>query len=260
VRPAPWATRLILLWAAACAPPERFRVGTFNIKNSADPVPANETWAERRDFVFQTMVELEVDLWAIQEALPDQLAEIGTTFGGDYDILSVGDDVLLSRKRRFLLGASGSAIVGDDPVRWILWADVSDRSSGRALRFHATHLGGTPDQLRQVRDRVQQAERPILAGDFNALPGPNPWGIFAGMSTFTADGSLVDVYGDLHPDNRIASGCGWDASCPNFGVDGRVDWILADPGFIPVDAAIEIRRRGTQNVSDHWPVAATLVL
>lgn len=108
----------------------------------------------------------------------------------------------------------------------------------------------------------------IMTGDFNTLPYTyDRWPTSPAWAPpvrswayeiMTED--LRDGYGELHPDNRVPSGCGWSAECPDWGIDARIDWLLHSDGLHTVTSTIIDTLVMGQRPSDHLPLVEDLEL
>lgn len=243
----------------ACAPTELV-VGTFNLRvaNRADDESGNG-WDARRDSVFALL--RTAHLWGLQEVGDGQLADLRAAFP-DRGVLAVD--------RGLAQPLGESEVIFYDPLRLVLVDDVAAVQVGRdrlaleatfappgdpPFRFITTHVDGTRNEFYRLRDVVTLVDDVVLVGDFNALPGSNPW--VDPLLPLLSD-LLDDAYARAHPRELATTSGGWPVERPQLPVDMRIDWILTR-GFETVDAEIlHARRPDGGPISDHAPVVATL--
>lgn len=162
--------------------------------------------------------------------------------------------------RRLRGGVSGNAVLSRFPVvaranqplpsrpglyrRGLLRVTVD--VSGQRVDVFATHLEHASrhvrrEQARAVAERVQRSRVPVLVGgDLNAEPGTPP------LRSLNRRG-LVD------PWPLVGRGPG--RTVPAYDPRRRIDFLLADTSFLPVDATVL-----TSRVSDHRAVRVELKL
>lgn len=214
-------------------------------------------WPARRETAVAVIQEINADLVGLQEVTDAQHADLQATLGATYAFYAAGE-------LRALVRRDSGITVTDTTVLPLTSADdrvlLTLHLTGD-LVFAVTHAAGDAASLQQIRAALP-VRRVLLVGDFNAFPGPNPW--FPELqSIFTHDAAWRDVYATVTPlEARKPSGCGW-GSCAVylFGIDGRIDWVLATADLQPLAAETWIRHTPTGgNVSDHWPVSGSVKL
>jgi endonuclease/exonuclease/phosphatase family metal-dependent hydrolase len=175
------------LWSDFVEQPRTLRVGTLNLRNTAD------RWNERANLLIEQLSELEPDALGLQELRrpSTQGWRIVTGARAKQPTRQRRIRLLRSQKtgvRRFW---EGLAILTDLPVLESERLDlrygnrVAQRAllrlpDGHVLDFYNTHLDHTPghdhvrlDQVGRILDWMgQRSQLPqILVGDFNSLPG-----------------------------------------------------------------------------------------
>ncbi len=269
---------------AAPLEPGRTRAMSFNIRygTAAD---GENAWEHRRFLVRLTIRDQSPDLIGLQEALAFQVDELDTAFRGYRSVGAGRDDgdragemcAVLYRASRFELLEHGTFWLSETPdepgsmgwdaacPRIATWVRLHDRfclpDTFVFASVHMDHVGETArrEGARVVRERLAEVAGGmplIVAGDFNATGGPGgsePWDVLC------ADGSLRDTWLEAGGE----SGPEGDGTFHGFDGEpdtGRIDWILASPGW-EVEAASIVRssRRGRWP-SDHYPVTADFTL
>lgn len=285
-------------YVAAHAPagPE-IRVVTFNIRydNKGD---GEDRWEKRRDNVVAFLREQHPDIIGLQEALHNQL-EFITGAMPEMGVLGVGRDdgktrgeyaAILYRKDRWQPAEHGDFWLSDTPevagskswgnnvVRICTWAHfvpVKGHEKGGFYHFNV-HLDHESQPARErgvvlMMDRIGNRAHPdsvIVTGDFNAgednravtaMKGETSLADLApnGATIERARIRFADSFRALHPDEKTAG------TFNSFrGVtDGiKIDYIFTAPGIRVKTAMIHRERPGDRDLSDHFPVSATLVL
>lgn len=282
---------LVLLLAAcagtavrAAAPACPTRVLTFNIRyGAADDGP--DSWRHRRYLVRLAIHDTDPDLIGLQECLAFQADELAAAFG-EYRLVGAGRDdgdragemcAVMVRGTRYEILESGHAWLSETPQRpgppaWdaactrlLTWVRVVDRyCEPDTFVFANTHLdhAGTTARaegarvIRRTLADVADGQRVILTGDFNApAETSEPWRL---LTDGAAPGpALRDVW--LAADRRdLPADLGTFHGFTGEPSRGRIDWILADPGWRVVWAGADTAARGGRWPSDHFPVAAEL--
>lgn len=245
-----------LLLFAACAPAD-LRVATFNLRTSAwDESGSYGPWPERRALALALVDAIDADLWAFQEAAPDQRSDLAALLGATHETYPVGEQILAFRRSFRWEGARSILLGRADGPRVAVALELVDRR-GAGLVFVGAHASGDEEELVRVRDFVLGYAVPaVLAGDFNGPAGTNPWGVPPALPVLTAGGGLRDAFSAPH---EVRSSACWELGCAPD-VDGaRVDWILATPDHEPVHAeTVQAWTEGGVPVSDHFPQVADL--
>ena len=178
--------------SALSAHADDFRLLSFNIRY-ANPKDGADRWENRREAVAKLIRE-EADLAGLQEALPEQRAEIAERCA-EFSVIGAGREPgdngeaspILFRKDRFEAMASGTFWLSDTPEtpgsrswgntlpRICTWAKLRDAKSGAAFFFFNTHLDHQSQPSREralvlIAQRMQArdgSEAAVLGGDFN---------------------------------------------------------------------------------------------
>lgn len=274
---------LAALLLSTVAPPvlaqAPLRVLSFNIRYGTAR-DGDHVWPNRRAYTFATIRDHAPHIAGIQEALRFQLDEIGAAIPG-YREIGVGRDdghtageyaaILVDTARLTVVSfgqfwfsdtpdVPGSRHWGNNVTRLCTWARLADRATGDTLRVYNLHWDHESQPARErsaamLLDRIAgdtpPRERVLVLGDFNADEGN------AAFQALLRDARtpLVDTYRAAHP---RATNVGTFNAFRGDSTQGKIDAILAGPGWRVVDAVIDRRRWGARWASDHFAVAAIL--
>lgn len=275
----------------------QIHVVTFNIRydNKGD---GDNRWDKRRDNVVAFLRDQHADVIGLQEALHSQLQYIADALP-EMGVLGVGRDdgktkgeysAILYRKDRWRPAEDGHFWFSDTPeavgskswgnhvVRICTWArfvPVKDTDKGSFYHFnlHIDHES-QPSRERSVvllLDRIGARAHPdpvVVTGDFNsgednlavkAMKGDVPLADLApnGSSVEHNRIHFTDSFRALHPDEKTVG------TFNDFRgrTDGpKIDYIFIAPGIRATEASIHRLRPGDRDLSDHFPVSATLTL
>ncbi|MEV6348213.1 endonuclease/exonuclease/phosphatase family protein [Actinoplanes sp. NPDC051851] len=264
---------------AGPAAPGDLDVMTFNLKYASRATP--NSWKQRRP-VMRTLLTVEhPDLIGTQEGLPDQLRDIESDLGPEYDWIGLGrdggddgehmaiffDTTRLSpvKSGNYWLsttpGVPASVSWGTNFTRMVTWVLFADLRTGRHFYAVNTHLDNTSENARRhaarlIRSRLAALDDLpiILTGDFNS-PAETGSQVYRTLVTEPGYQDVWDTAPSRGPEYQ---------SIHNYQPlvrDGeRDDWILATPGVLPVAVLMNTYRRGRQYPSDHLPVEARIRL
>jgi len=254
---------------------------TYNIRRRMPQVLSTrharaDRWASRLP-ALRLLLEAEAPaVLGIQEALPDQSAQLSEALGERYASVGTGRDrdrggervelrvdttrLTIVRHESFWLSATprvpGSHTYGNMIPRTAVHAELEDRATGARLHVVVTHFDHLSARSRrhsavQLRTFTDALEGPVaVMGDFNAVVGSS-------THRELTRGRLVDsreVAGE-----RLDPGWGSysDYGPPRVG-GRRLDWLLVD-GAAHVDrAGVGALRPGGVAPSDHDPVHAVV--
>ena len=258
------------------------RVMTFNLRVDTW-VDGRNRWERRRDAVADRIRSWDPDLLGTQEGQDAMLTFLRGRLD-DYGFYGAGRDdgrrsgemcgvfYRTSRFERldgghFWLSATpdtpGSRGWGATFPRMVTWVKLKPRGGGGAFVWLNTHFDAWNARARAESARLLRARLSVLAGtlpclvtgDFNAAPDSAPYRTLVGEP---AGGGprLRDVYRAAHPvagrgEGTVHLFTGWRGG-------PRMDWILASPEFVAVDAVIDTVRGPQGYPSDHFPVVATV--
>jgi len=259
--------------------PMKLCVATFNLRYASDQGP--NSWPVRRPVMRESLLRLAPDILGTQEGLRSQLEDLAADLP-DYGWIGAGRDggdegefmAIFYRRERFAPLATNHFWLSDTPEvvasstwgntcrRMVTWARFREMSSGREFYFWNTHLdhevalaSEKSAELIHKRLAALGAEHPlILTGDFNCAAGSSrPYQIL------TQEAGLADTWQmarkRVNKDYNTFQGF---REPQRKGV--RIDWILAR-GKVEVEKTeIVTFACNGQFPSDHFPVAAWLIL
>jgi endonuclease/exonuclease/phosphatase family metal-dependent hydrolase len=269
------------------APPARITVVSFNIRNG-NAFDGSNGWKKRREMVFDVLREQDADFVGIQEALNSQINQLRDEFP-EYrhrgkkrfklpmPVLNEATPIFYRHERwaldkkdqgTFWLsdspGSSGSKDWGNFLPRIVTWARFVEKDTGAAVYVFNTHFDNSSERSRRksaelLAERIAERKHPdpvIVTGDFNAGESSEPIRYLKGE----VDGSpvrLVDTYRVAHPRRRnVGTFNGWDGKTTG----PKIDYILVEPETDVRSARILRFNRDGRYPSDHFPVAAEVVV
>ncbi|MBA2115107.1 endonuclease/exonuclease/phosphatase family protein [Bremerella alba] len=255
-------------------------VMSFNIRYGTAKDGDNH-WDKRKEFVAETIQEVNPDLLGTQECLGfqrDFLAEHLTGYEVHAAAREDGKEkgemcAVFFRTDRFEKLDAGHFWLSETPSvpgskswdsslpRMASWVKLKDKKSGsdRPIVFINTHFDHRgPDSrfeaAKLIRNRITQFADAdvILTGDFNAGEGSKPY-----VAMFAEESPVVDTYRTAHPEKKADEGTfsGFDVSKTG---GARIDWLGASRGWNVVEAKILPIHRSGRTPSDHLPITAKL--
>jgi endonuclease/exonuclease/phosphatase family metal-dependent hydrolase len=260
-------------------------VMSFNIRYGTANDGEN-SWAARRQMLFDVVRQENADLVGLQEALDFQIREI-LTMAPQYAVVGIGRDdgraageysAILFRKDRLHVAEAGTFWFSETPAvvasrswgngipRICTWARFIDRD-GSAFWHYNLHLDHQSQPSRErssellatrIEERATSTEPVIVTGDFNAgEDNPALRSLVAGAAN-NAPGRLVDTFREIYPEERQV---GTFSGFKEGSIDGpKIDYVLVTPGTEVLAAAIVRTGRSGRYPSDHFPVTARVRL
>lgn len=263
------------------APPTGTQISamTFNIRRL---VPENRTtspdgWDVRRPAVESMLRAAPPTVLGLQEAKLPQLDAVRAALPQHQ---LVGDltpnpdryeyNPIVVDRRRFAVAEWGQHWLSDTPAvpfstswgntvpRFVTWARLTDRATGRPLLVLNTHLDNTSESSRvrsaqTIAGRLRElSDVPVvLTGDFNCAAATA-----AAHRALVQDGPLDDCWS--HTSARKGPDYGTLPAYRNPVVGGdRIDWVLCR-GLRTVGATVDVNRPLGVWPSDHAPVRTVL--
>lgn len=268
------------------------RALSFNIRYGTARDGAN-AWSERKQLVFDLIRRQSADVVGLQEALRFQIDEIrGATEG--YAEIGVGRDdgkekgeysAILYRAARFRVDSSGTFWLSDTPeavgstswgndiCRVCTWARLVEKGTDRAFWVFNTHFDHRSQPSRErsaelIGRRIRERSEPdpfLLMGDLNAGEDNRAVRYLVGALDRASSGdhdvlpapAMRDTFRALHPD---ADGVGTFNGFAGRTSGAKIDYIFAPPWVEVKEAAILRDSTDGRYPSDHFPVAARVVL
>jgi len=255
-------------------------VMSFNIRYGTAKDGENH-WDKRKEFVAETIQEVNPDLLGTQECLGFQRDFLARHLPG-YEVHAAAREdgkekgemcAIFFRAERFEKLDGGHFWLSETPqvpgskswdsslTRMASWVKLKDKQAADAwpivfINTHFDHRGANArfESAKLIREKITQfAEADvILTGDFNAGEGSKPYG-----AMFADDSPLVDTYRIAHPEKKPGEGTFSGFEVQNTG-GARIDWIGATRGWKVNEAKILTNHRDGRTPSDHLPVTATL--
>lgn len=252
---------------------------TFNLRYASTSEP--NSWAARRPVMRRLLRREAPTFIGTQEGLYQQLLDIHTDLGPDYDWIGTGREggshdestAIFYDARRLAPLEHDTYWLSDTPrtigsntwgaalPRIVTWVRFRDRAAG-GQEFYVlnTHFDHVSQYAREraallVTEGIGAFDRSlpvVVTGDFNAAAHTNQ-----AYDTLIASG-LVDTWDAAAERGRLyATFHGYKPLTP----DGdRIDWILTTPRVTVHRARINTFALNGQFPSDHLPVQASLTL
>ena len=265
---------------------EPIRVMSFNIRFD-NPKDGENAWPHRRDWVGELILEHQVDVLGLQEALRSQIDDLQERLP-TYNWYGVGRDdgrhageyaPIFYNADRFELVHGGHFWLCEKPdepgrkdwesacTRITTWValrqkGVNGTPTGPKQYFYNTHFDHVSKEARLksaelIRSRIAAVNdgEVVLTGDFNCTAGSPPIeALVAGADQSPA--VLSDAFALGKNVHKGPSGT-WNG----FRVvkpDARIDFIFVSPGWrVAAHRILDVQRDG-RFPSDHCPVLATL--
>lgn len=257
-------------------------VMSFNIRyGTADD--GENSWAYRRDLLFDVIRERAPDVLGTQEALRFQLDELTGALQG-YNVIGVGRDdggtageyaAILFRSSRFEVQRQGTFWFSDSPERpgsigWgahlpriCTWARLRDRETGRSFYVYNVHFDHESQESREksaalLLERIRQRTNPnpvIVTGDFNAGEDNPAILQLTGQTDATPTVRLRDSFRPLWP---AATEVGTFHGFKGVTSGSKIDAILVSSEWRVDSASIVRTSRDDRYPSDHFPVVTKI--
>lgn len=266
---------LLTLCALALAPAgasaATLNLATYNLRLNV-AVDGPNAWPLRRELVKDLIRYHDFDVFATQEALPDQvadmaaMAEYASTGSGRDDGRHGGEHAAIFYKReRLALLRAGDFWLSETPDRpsfgWdarcckriVSWARFLDTATQRTFYFFSVHFDHEGEQarresahllLRKIRD-IAGADPVICAGDFNSTPDTEQIHTMRSGLRDAYHASTTPPYGPVGTFNDFRI----DAALKE-----RIDYIFVSPAVRVRKYAVLTDSRAGRFPSDHLPV------
>ncbi len=256
------------------------KVLTYNIRY-ANPGDAPNSWPQRRDKVCSLIKEVEPDVFGMQEALKDQVADIEAAFPA-FERVGVGRDdgkeageysPIFFSTDKYTLMKSGVFWLSQTPAlagsrgwdaacnRVVSWIQLKEKIFGTGFWVFCTHFDhmgeiarrNSAKLLLQAVDSLAGTQAAIVLGDFNSVPGSEPYGIITSKSDPLR---LTDAV------TLCSEASGPEYTYTGFKVGGlpgeRIDYIFLKGKFQVISYTVNPANDGQYYPSDHLPVSAAL--
>jgi endonuclease/exonuclease/phosphatase family metal-dependent hydrolase len=158
----------------------------------------------------------------------------------------------------------GSMAWGAGLPRIVTWVELADKNSQEHLYFFNTHFANDSDSARirssglllYKADSIASGFPFVITGDFNMLPSSKGYAMLTGP--FESVPLLRDTYviTEKNPNGPAWTFNGFSDKSGS----GRIDYIFVRDGMKVLNHSTIIKRSRGINISDHWPVEATVKL
>jgi len=266
---------LVAIQAAGQTP---LTVMSFNVRyGNADD--GDNHWNLRKDTVVNAIKSASPDIIGMQECMDFQARYVANAlpeyahFGVGREVNGAGERMeILFREELLAPIETGHFWLSETPnvpgsrswnsanIRMVSWAKFYHRTDRTFFYYANTHFDHRSEDARAnaailLADWATKtmAHGPlIITGDFNAAAeGSAAW--------TTLTGVLRDAW--LATDNQVGPVVTWSAfSAPKEGETRRIDWILLSPGIEVNRCETMLYNEDGRYPSDHYPVAARILL
>ena len=270
------------LGVLGCRLPEPFRVMSFNIRyGTADD--GENRWERRSDLVMRVIREYNPDILGMQEVLKFQADELHAALDG-YEFVGVGRDdgrekgefsPIMFRRDVFKLVDHGFLWLSEEPEhagslgwdaalpRLLTWVRLQHRDNPFveifAINTHFDHRGqkAREESASLVRRTVESlGGKPVIVmGDFNSSPDS-----LAHERLTKSTGNLAELHDCWQWLRNSEEAAGSFTGFKEPSTSPRIDWILVNRRFQPLETEIVRTKYDGRLPSDHYPVTATLKL
>ena len=255
------------------------RITTINIRYDTSSDGINR-WDNRKSLLYKYIKKNKIDIFCLQEVLPNQLKEIKEEFG-EYIAVGKGRDLVKGESVPIFFKATkferinegtfwlslnpdsiGSVGWGAAHPRIATWILLKDKRTQRVFMVVNTHLDHKSDQaqnmgMQLIKSRINaimSGVPVVLTGDLNCSAGSIPYQI-----ALHHDPVMLDCY--VNAKKRHGVPYTFHAFGKSLPVDNRVryDFVFATESFRVgrIDIAREVAIDGVY-MSDHNPVLCDL--
>ncbi len=255
---------------------------TYNIR-LATPGDAPNIWDARKENVFSVIIAASPDVFGLQEAVYEQVADMEKAFPGYTRIGSGRDDgkdagefsPLFYKSQKFKLLTSGTFWLSQTPLvagsrgwdaacnRVVSWIELKENISGRIFFVFCTHFDHMGEIARRnsarllihALDSLAGSKPAVVLGDFNSIPGSEPYLIITDLSD-------PHHLADTRPISLKTEGP--EYTFTGFSVTGqhggRIDYVFVKHIVKVNSYTVNPQNNGEYYPSDHLPVGAILQL
>ena len=249
---------------------------SYNIRLSFDD--GENKWSNRSADNMEMLKYYAPDLIGMQEACPDQIADLDANLSG-YGRIGAGRDdgkdkgehcPILYNKKRFELVKSGDFALSPSPTefgkkgwdasypRIATWAILKDRKTGKKIAYFNTHLDNDGKVARRegiklVLDMARQyaANMPlIITGDFNCTAAEAPLDILNNEQIYSIYQLSPIVYGPKWSFHDYGRASGDELEL--------IDYVFVSKAFTVERCRVIQDKPEGHYLSDHYPVIAQI--
>jgi len=272
--------RVFFIWAfwflSSIAYSQTVKVMTYNIRLDTEADGLNQ-WKNRIGAVTNLIQKYNPDLLGVQEALPNQMADLSKNLPG-YQYVGVGRDdgkekgefsAIFYKQDRFEVTFQKTKWLSETPdiagskswdaaiTRIVTYAHMKDKASGKEFVYFNTHFDHIGKEARLnsallikrfIAEETRGHHTPALvSGDFNSEPPDPPY------QNMIQPGEVRLIDSRPH-DSTTGTFCGFEV---NKMACRTLDYIFHSPDWKTLDYRIIQDHNGTYYPSDHLPVMAT---
>jgi endonuclease/exonuclease/phosphatase family metal-dependent hydrolase len=263
--------------ALATKPPMPLHVASYNLRYN-NPDDGADAWPNRKEMVKNLVQHYDFDVFGVQEGLRGQLNNVAELPA--YAFVGRGRDdgkeagehsAIFYKKARLQLLQTGDFWLSQTPDRpskgWdatccnriCTWAKFKDVQSGQVFFFFSVHFDHEGVEARRQSGQlmvkkikeIAQGAPTICVGDLNSTPDTE--------QVKTLQGALGDAYllTQRPAYGPVGTFNGFELTAP---LRDRIDYIFVSPGSTVLDYAVITDSMRGHYPSDHFPVAATVLL
>lgn len=268
-------------------PGPKIRVASFNVRldTASD---GDDRWDVRKPIFFQVWKDIDADLVGVQEARPNQLADMEKALPG-WGHIGKGRDGgqagehsdIFYRKSRFTVKTNETFWLSPTPAKegsigWdaklpriCTWARLEEKSSGYHFYHFNTHFDHVGDTARQrsavlisqrIHDRNNTDEGFVLTGDFNVGETSVVTKFLKGNAELFNTKNPVpmrDTFRVVNPDDKQSGTAhGFDSDSTT---GAKIDYVYSGDKTQKVLAAKIVHTKVNGHYpSDHYPIWATI--
>ena len=251
----------------------KFRVMTYNLRIDTAQDGVNR-WDLRKHRVFHLIQQYQPDLFGVQEALPNQIADLHRAFPnfGWYGFMDRGEfAAIFYRLDIFELRDRGTFWLSETPdipgskgwdasaTHVCNWVKLKHRPSKQIVYHFNTHFdhGEIARQqsarliLARIRTIAGSKMPVILTGDFNSVPKSDPYRIIV-TNTMLRDAKFASKSPHSGPYGT------WATFNVGHGIGNRLDYIFVSPYLNVLQHEHITYSENSYYPSDHLPVLSVL--
>jgi endonuclease/exonuclease/phosphatase family metal-dependent hydrolase len=265
-------------------PTDIIKAMSFNIRVDTF-LDGFNSWSNRRQLVFDTLMDNAADVVGLQEALDHQVRQIQHALpqysnyaAGRNDGKQKGEScAIFYRKDRFALNDCGTFWFSDTPAKpgskdwgnlWpriCSWVYLTEKKTGDGLYVYNVHLDVLSQNSREKsvellarRIAARKTSAPfIVMGDFNMGLDNPAMAYLQNIDSRTPYPKMVDAW------QSIASGSSCEGTRHNFrgkASGPKIDHIPLSEDTLALEVKIDRRCVNNRYPSDHFPVIAKILL
>jgi endonuclease/exonuclease/phosphatase family metal-dependent hydrolase len=257
---------------------QSYTAATYNIRMNTESDGINR-WDNRKDWVKNQILELNLDVFGTQEGLPEQISFLDSTLI-EYDYAGVGrrdgvsegeHSAIFYKTDKFNLVEKGDFWLSETPeqvskgwdaavIRICTYTLLKNKESDDmfwVFNAHLDHIGATSrlEALKLIQKRADSLNTDnypiVVMGDFNALPDSPP---IQFLSEHFQDSRVISKTEPLGP---VGTFNGFDTNHP---LENRIDYVFVSDRISIGSYSVVNEIRDNRTPSDHLPVVIEFTL